>query len=98
MAELTSNSGTTFLPDGGSVGVEILTNTNWRFYLTDNNGTPEWLRFNGNVSEIFGSETQIVNVEATKNRTPAERCASGICESINEPSLTAWTGFYQAQK
>lgn len=95
MANLTSNSGTTFLPDGGNVGVEIQTNTNWKFYLRDNSGEPDWLHFNGNVSEITGTENKIVNVEAAKNKTSSERYASGICESINETNLIAWTGFYQ---
>lgn len=95
MANLTSNSGTTFLPDGGNVGVEIQTNTNWKFYLRDDSGEPDWLHFNGNVSEITGTENKIVNVEAAKNKTSSERYASGICESINETNLIAWTGFYQ---
>ena len=97
MADLTANSGTTFISDGGSVGVQINTNTNWRFYLVDDYGEPEWLRINGNTNEIVGSESQTVIVEAIKNSAPASRCASGICESISEPGLTAWTGFYQGE-
>lgn len=97
MADLTSNSGTTFIGAGGTVGVQVNTNTNWRFYLTGNTGIPDWLHFNGNVSEITGSESQMVTVEATKNTQSGIRSASGICESINESGLTAWTGFWQQE-
>ena len=95
MAELISNSGTTFIAAGGTVGVQVSTNTNWRFYLTGRTGVPDWLHFNGNVSEITGSESKMVTVEATKNTQTTTRSASGICQSISEPTLTAWTGFWQ---
>lgn len=92
---ITSNSGTTFIAAGGAVGVQINTNTNWRFYLTGSTGVPDWVHIHGNVSEITGSESQSVIVEADANSSSMPRSASGICESINEPNLTGWTGFWQ---
>lgn len=92
---ITSNSGTTFIGAGGAVGVQINTNTNWRFYLTGSTGAPDWLRIHGNVSEITGSQSQTIMCEADANTTSAARSASGICISTSEPNLTGWTGFWQ---
>lgn len=100
MARITSNSGTTFTCSGGTVGVQINTNTNWKFYLRERSSqnmlvTPSWLHINGNASDIVGSESQFITCEAEVNTSTSDRYASGICESLNESALTAWTGFLQ---